>query len=162
MSSNSSKKLYHIEDIQLAFKNICLDKMLSDGYFDMSVYISGRIKKEDMYTKLVAVKSKYAVLYREPFPKPEKASVVWRDKIGQHSHTDVDSATEIELTYDESCAIVNWIYRVLRTAKEREAFTAELFKQLKEFHRIRNKVRLVKGVVYNEEKVEGRISAGNK
>ena len=28
--------LYYIEDIQQAFKNICLDKMLSDGYFDMS------------------------------------------------------------------------------------------------------------------------------
>ena len=147
-------ELYHIEDIQLAFKNICLDKMLSDGYFDMSMYISGRIKKEDMYTKLVAVKSKYAVLYREPFPRPEKASVVWHDKIGQHLHTDIDSAAEIELTYDESCAIVNWVYRVFRTAKEREAFTTELFKQLKEFHHIRNKVRLVKGVVYNEEKVE--------
>lgn len=128
--------------------------MLSDGYFDMSVYISGRIKKEDMYAKLVAIKSKYAVLYREPFPKQEKAPAVWRDKIGQHSYADVGNTTEIELTYDESCAIVNWVYRVFRTAKEREAFTAELFKQLKEFHNIQNKVRLVKGVVYNEEKVE--------
>ena len=128
--------------------------MLSDGYFDMSVYISGRIKKEDMYAKLVAIKSKYAVLYREPFPKQEKASAVWRDKIGQHSYADVSNTTEIELTYDESCAIVNWVYRVFRTSKEREAFTAELFKQLKEFHHIQNKVRLVKGVVYNEEKVE--------
>ena len=128
--------------------------MLSDGYFDMSVYISGRIKKEDMYAKLVAIKSKYAVLYREPFPKQEKAPAVWRDKIGQHLYADGGKTTEIELTYDESCAIVNWVYRVFRTAKEREAFTAELFKQLKEFHNIQNKVRLVKGVVYNEEKVE--------
>lgn len=39
--------LYYIEDIQQAFKNICLDKMLSDGYFDMSAYIFGRLKKED-------------------------------------------------------------------------------------------------------------------
>lgn len=128
--------------------------MLSDGYFDMSVYISGRIKKEDMYAKLVAIKSRYAILYRESFPKQEKAPAVWRDKIGQHPYADVDNATEIELTYDESCAIVNWVYRVLRTAKEREAFTAELFKQLKEFHHIQNSVRLVKGVVYSEEKVE--------
>lgn len=147
-------ELYYIEDIQLAFKNICLDKMLSDGYFDMSVYISGRIKKEDMYAKLVTLKSKYAILYREAFPKQEKASAVWRNKIGQRLRTGVSNATEIALTYDESCAIVNWVYRIFRTAKEREAFTVELFKQLKEFHHIQNKVRLVKGVVYNEEKVE--------
>ena len=81
-------ELYYIEDIHLAFKNICLDKMLSDGYFDMSVYISGRIKKEEMYEKLIVSKSKYAVLYREPFPKPEKALAVWRDKIGEHLYTD--------------------------------------------------------------------------
>lgn len=147
-------ELYYIEDIHLAFKNICLDKMLSDGYFDMSVYISGRIKKEEMYEKLIVSKSKYAVLYREPFPKPEKALAVWRDKIGEHLHTDENATTEFELTYDESHAIVNWIYRVLRTSKERETFTRDLFKQLKEFHHIQNKVRLVKGVVYNEEKVE--------
>ena len=49
--------LYYIEDIQQAFKNICLDKMLSDGYFDMSAYIFGRLKKEDIYARLVASKS---------------------------------------------------------------------------------------------------------
>lgn len=48
--------LYYIEDIQQAFKNICLDKMLSDGYFDMSAYIFGRLKKEDIYARLVASK----------------------------------------------------------------------------------------------------------
>ena len=60
--------LYYIEDIQQAFKNICLDKMLSDGYFDMSAYIFGRLKKEDIYARLVASKSRYAVLYRGRFP----------------------------------------------------------------------------------------------
>ena len=38
-------ELYNVKTIQQAFKNICLDKMLSDGYFDMSSYIFGRIKK---------------------------------------------------------------------------------------------------------------------
>ena len=42
------ERLYHIQDIQQAFKNICLDKMLSEGYFDMSLYIYGRIKKKKM------------------------------------------------------------------------------------------------------------------
>lgn len=56
--------LYWVEEVQQAFKMICMDKMLSDGYFDMSIYIYGRIKKDEMYAKLVAHKSKYAVLYR--------------------------------------------------------------------------------------------------
>lgn len=29
--------LYNITGIQKAFKNVCLDKMLSDGYFDNSM-----------------------------------------------------------------------------------------------------------------------------
>ena len=32
-------ELYYIDDVQQAFKNVCLNKMLSDGYFDMSIYI---------------------------------------------------------------------------------------------------------------------------
>ena len=60
------ERLYHIQDIQQAFKNICLDKMLSEGYFDMSLYIYGRIKKEDVRGRLAA--SKYAVLYDGAYP----------------------------------------------------------------------------------------------
>ena len=48
------ERLYHIQDIQQAFKSICLDKMLSEGYFDMSLYIYGRIKKEDVRGRLAA------------------------------------------------------------------------------------------------------------
>ena len=43
--------LYWVEEVQQAFKMICMDKMLSDGYFDMSIYIYGRIKKDEMYCK---------------------------------------------------------------------------------------------------------------
>lgn len=60
---------YTNEDICQAFKKICLDKMLADGYFDMSTYIFGRIRKEDMYASLTAHRSKYAALYRGAYPK---------------------------------------------------------------------------------------------
>ena len=56
-------ELYDIPDIKVAFKTICLDKMLSDGYFDMSAYIFARIKKADMLSKLNSVGSKYEILY---------------------------------------------------------------------------------------------------
>lgn len=60
--------------------------MLSDGYFDMSAYIFGRLKKEDIYARLVASKSRYAVLYRGRFPNKNTASSVWRQKWGK-DHT---------------------------------------------------------------------------
>lgn len=146
--------LYYIEDIQQAFKNICLDKMLSDGYFDMSAYIFGRLKKEDIYARLVASKSRYAVLYRGRFPNKNTASSVWRQKMGEGSYNDDTYRSRCELTYLESSAIVNWVYKTLKNSEERNAFTKELLGQIKELHGIQNDIRFSKGVVYNAEKVE--------
>lgn len=142
--------LYYIEDIQRAFKQICLEKMLSDGYFDMNAYISGRIKKEDMYAKLVSHHSKYAVLYKGSYPKQNNAATVWWDKVGNQP----DEEEVTEMTFEESSAIVNWVYRTLSNAQERRDFTEELFRQIKDLYNIQNNIRFSKGVVYNEEKVE--------
>ena len=144
--------LRYIKDIQQAFKNICLDKMLSDGYFDMSAYIFGRLKKEDMYARLVSSRSKYAVLYQGRFPNKDAASSVWRQKMGEETHNIDD--TESHLTHLESSAIVNWVYKALKNSKERSTFTKELLGQIKELHGIENDIRFARGVVYNAEKVE--------
>ena len=63
------------------YVTFCMDKMLSDGYFDMNIYIHGRIKKAEMYAKLVACKSKYAVLYRGAYPNQNNARSVWNSKV---------------------------------------------------------------------------------
>ena len=68
--------LYYIPEIQQAFRNVCLDKMLSDGYFDMSAYIYGRLKKESIYAELTSIKSKFAVLYQGSYPTQENAPEV--------------------------------------------------------------------------------------
>lgn len=146
--------LYNISDIQLAFKNICLDKILSDGYFDMSVYIYGRIKKDDMYAQLVAQNSKYAILYRDTYPKQENAATIWREKIGVYSNGDNNEIAAYEPTYLESSAIVNWVYRTLKNAEERVAFTEDLFKDIKDLHHIQNQIQFSNGVVYNRAKVD--------
>lgn len=144
--------LYYIRDIQQAFKNVCLDKMLSDGYFDMSMYIFGRLKKEDMYARLVSSKSKYATLYQGRFPNKDTASSVWRQKIGEDAYSINDG--ESKLTYLESSAIVNWVYKTLKNSEERNTFTKELLGQIKELHGIENDIRFARGVVYNAKKVE--------
>ena len=131
---------------------ICMDKMLSDGYFDMSLYIYGRIKKDEMYAMLVAHKSKYAVLYKGSYPNQDNALAEWNSKI--QNIESIDNEQKIKLTYEEASAIVNWVYRSLRNAQEREDFTQELLRNIKEFHGIQNHVRFSKGVAYNAAKVE--------
>lgn len=148
-------KLYDIPDIQNAFKHICLNKMLSDGYFDMSVYIFGRIRKDDMYASLVTHKSKYAVLYQGRYPNKDTAASVWRKKIGEaFSNSENDDLTDLE-----SNAIVNWVYRTLKTSEDRQNFTIELFKQFEELYCIQNDIRFARGVVYNAAKVDIHFSS---
>lgn len=142
-------ELYYVNDVKMAFKLICLDKMLSDGYFDMSTYIFSRIRKADMHSKLTAEKSKFSVLYDKPYPKPEKALEKWNSLINKHSNEETLNMTNMEAT-----AIVNWVYRCLKNSKERVSFTLELFKHIKELHNIKNKIAFSNGVFYNKEKVE--------
>ncbi|MBQ7818724.1 MAG: FRG domain-containing protein [Bacteroidales bacterium] len=145
----------------MAFKLICLDKMLSDGYFDMSTYIFGRIRKADMYAKLTSEKSKFSVLYDKSYPKPEKAFEKWNQLINQHSYDET-----LNMTHTEATAIVNWVYRCLKNSNERVSFTLELFKQIKELHNIKNTIVFSGGVFYNKEKVDvhffSSISSINK
>ena len=142
---------YTNEDICQAFKKICLDKMLADGYFDMSTYIFGRIRKEDMYASLTAHRSKYAALYRGAYPKKDTITSEWKQRLANTEQQDGPDQTE--LTYEESGAIVNWIYRALKNSQEREEFTEYIFKSLKDLHHIQNNIRFSKGVVYNAAKV---------
>lgn len=127
--------------------------MLSDGYFDMSVYIYGRIRKEDMYARLTANKSNYAVLYKGAFPKQENAYSVWISRCGEQSGTNND-LINADLTYEDSIAIVNWVYRTMRNANERTEFTLALFEYIKDFHGIKNKIKFTRGVLYNSAKVD--------
>ncbi len=131
---------------------ICMDKMLYDGYFDMSAYIYGRINKEEIHAKLTVHKSKYAVLYSGSYPNQDNALYEWESKIqGSESANDNHKA---KLTYEEASAIVNWVYMSLGNVQEREDFTHDIFQQIKDFHGIQNNIRFSHGVAYNAAKVE--------
>lgn len=145
------EQLYYIKDIQQAFKSVCLDKMLADGYFDMSMYINARIHKDAMFVKLKKENSKYAVLYQNSYPKPESAYRFWKEKILDEY---IDENKRQKLSDTESVAIVNWVYRILRNAEEREVFTKELFDQIKELHVIQRNIVYAQGVFYNKAKVD--------
>lgn len=120
--------------------------MLSDGYFDMSMYIFARIRKDDMLSKLVLGKSRYAVLYKKSFPTKENAVNLWRQCLSYADNNYNENINnDIELSYIESVAIVNWIYRVFRDSREREEFTKELFKNIKDLHDIKNSINFSRG-----------------
>lgn len=145
------EELYYLDTIQQAFKTICLDKMLADGYFDMSIYINARIHKDDMYARLKKENSQYSILYRDSYPKPENAYNYW---IERFSDNYTDANENCELSSVESVAIVNWVYRILKNAKERECFTKELFGQIKALHGIQKNIVYSQGVFYNKAKVD--------
>lgn len=103
-------------------------------------------------TVLTTSKSKYAALYKKSYPRTENAVSVWKS----FNFDLLDSSNDNKecLTYEEASAIVNWVYRTLNNAEERKYFTKNLFRQLKEFYNIKNKICFSNGVVYNSEKVE--------
>lgn len=145
-------ELWHISEIQQAFENICLNKMLSDGYFDMSAYIYGRLKREELYAQLVSNNSKYAPLYRGRFPRKEDAYSVWHKRIGEKDH-DSNNGNH-RLSDLEAKAIVNWVYRILKKTEEKVSFTKQILEQSKRLRGIEADIKIENGVVYNDKKVE--------
>ena len=122
----------------------------------MSVYIFGRIRKEDMYARLSARKSIFAILYKEAYPKKDNASSAWAGHFGEQTDTS-NNLINTELTYEDSVAIVNWVYRTMKNAEERTQFTLELFEHIKELYGIRNRIQFAQGVFYNSAKVDLHI-----
>lgn len=144
------EQLHNIVEIQEAFRKICLEKMLNDGYIDMNVFIKGRMNKEDVYAKLKKENSKYGVLYQTPFPKQDVAYKFWNDNFS----TEDDEYINASLTDTEALAIVNWVYRILKNAEQRTEFTKAVFGHVKELYGIKQNIDCAQGVFYNKAKVE--------
>ena len=143
------ESLYDRPIIYNAFKNICLDKMLVDGYFDMRKYVEGKIKRLDMYADLQKVNSKFAELYMNEYPMMEEALAFW---IGVEESLEITN--EVELTQLESEAIIYWVYQICTEKEEREQITAFIFSHIKQFYGIENQIKFKDGIAYNSKKVE--------
>jgi len=107
-----------------------------------------------MYASLSAQGSKFSILYKNTIPKQDNAYDVWKKLIQGNA---VDMEENRELQQIETVAIVNWVYRTMRNARERQEFTREIFSKIKEFHNIQNDIRFAGGVVYNAAKVDIHI-----
>lgn len=144
-------ELHNIMDIQIAFKKIFVNKMLLDGYYDINKFINNNINKREMYEKLKKNNSKYIVLYEKAYPSKDEAVKFWDENVKtfNNDYTDVEN-----ITYEDAEAIVKWVYQILRKQSEREEFTKEVFKEIKEFYKIKNEIEIKNGVVYNKSKVD--------
>ena len=147
-----------IPDVQEAFERVCVCKMLRDGYFDMSQYIRGNLTKGNMYRTLVEIKSPYAPLYydKNTFPHTDNIVERWCNVLNCASvnrpTTIRENMSEIEVE-----AIVYWVYAALKTKKEKEQFTKDVFSKIKDLASIQHAIKFKKSIVYNAEKVDVHI-----
>lgn len=147
-------ELYDRPTIQKAFKNICLDKMLADGYFDMRKYVEAKVERLKMYSKLQIAGSKFANLFKEKYPRRDEALKFWREMVADDEDGDNESA---ELTQLDSDAIVYWVYQVCGEKKDRENITEEIFARIKQLNGIDNCIKFKEGIAYNSGKVSIEI-----
>ena len=148
-------ELYYRPVVHRAFKMVMLDKMLKDGYFDMSIYVGGSIRKQDIIDRLKSEGSKYCRLYDGSYPKPDTAAQEWDKRLSTSSNAGTEE--DVELSQTEAEAIVNWVYRVFSTKEERQAFTEYFFKQAKDLYSIQNDIKFTQNIVYNSAKVDIHI-----
>lgn len=150
--------LYEIPIIKQAFDLTFVSKVKSDGYVDLSMFIYGRILKQEMLKILTEKKSKYALLYKKSFPKFNNILRVWRDIFDSDKEMNDCSKDTLDfLSTDEADAIVNWTFRSLKNVTEREMFTRKIVKNTKEFIGISYEIALFKGVVYNKKNIDLHI-----
>ena len=134
-----------------AFNKICVEKMLYDGYCDMSYFVNAQISQEEMLYRLANCKSKYIELYRHPYPSQDVAYKKWYNMFNEEP-----SSCE-NMLLEEANAIVYWVYMILSNEEERKQFTLELFSKVKELALIDCSIEYKNGVFYNSKKIELKI-----
>jgi ribosomal protein S17E len=78
-----------------------------------------------MRAALTQCKSKYAILYRNAYPKKENILEMWDKYFGNDYEDNVIS----ELEDIEAKAIVNWVYQAFNNNRERERMQQKKFFQ---------------------------------
>lgn len=136
--------------IKKVFEIVFINKLKKDFYCDMSEYIFARINKNEMYASLSAMKSPFAYLYKNSYPKLAVANKYWRNFLENNS---VYYNEKTELSVIEAKAIVYWIYRIYSKAEERIAATKEMLRELSRSFEL-DKLSFAQTIIYIKSKVE--------
>lgn len=142
---------YYYDDVDpivaKSFHLVCDEKLISDGYCDMSDYIYARINKDVFLANLQQEESPLTSLYRKAYPKYNTAKSLWYDFSNSNSY----KSTSLSLL--EAKAIVNWVYHAYSTPQDRENATIEM---LPEFNRELGvgSLAFAHGIIYQSHSID--------
>ena len=136
--------------IKKVFEIVFINKLKKDFYCDMSEYIFARINKNEMYVSLYAMKSPFAYLYKNSYPKLAVANKYWRNFLKNNS---VYFNEKTELSVIEAKAVVFWIYRIYSNSEDRKNATKDMLSELSHSFEI-DKLSFAQAIIYIKSKVE--------
>lgn len=136
--------------IKKVFEIVFINKLKKDFYCDMSEYIFARINKNEMYVSLYAMKSPFAYLYKNSYPKLAVANKYWRNFLKNNS---VYFNEKTELSVIEAKAVVYWIYRIYSNSEDRKNATKDMLSELSHSFEI-DKLSFAQAIIYIKSKVE--------
>lgn len=139
--------------IKKAFYLVCGDKLISDGYCDMNLYISGKLIKDSVLHDLKSIESPFTELYKMGYPKTmEQIAELLKDFFSSDGMQKYQNAEDLKPI--EAQALVNWIYRAYRNGDERLTATQELMRMLADQYKLPGEVMVSRGIVYLESQVD--------
>ena len=139
--------------VQKALWLVCGNKLVKDGYCDMSEYIYSRIDKREILLELEKSKSKFSELYKKSYSNEKSAYSNWIDFFREYFINDENCETEYTLSLLEAKAIINWFYRAFSNFSKREKKTIQLLSGLRNIYNI-DTLKFAHGIIYNELEIE--------
>jgi hypothetical protein len=138
--------------VEKVFYLVCGDKLISDGYCDMNLYISNRISKESMHQMLKDIDSPFIELYKNGYPKKESISKDLNKFLKSQIIQNYEKADDMKLV--EAQALINWMYKSLRNMEARSEATIELMQLLIDKYQLSDEINISQGIVYLKSQVE--------
>jgi hypothetical protein len=145
-------EIYMNPFVEKAFYLACGDKLISDGYCDMNLYISNKISKDSMQQMLKNIDSPFIELYKGSYPKKDDIAENLNAFLSSQIMQNYEKPDNMKLV--EAQALVNWIYKSLRNADARVEATKELMQLLKEKYQLVDEIKISQGIAYLSSQVE--------
>lgn len=130
---------------------VCANKLIQDGYCDISSYIELNIQKSHFSKQLAAENSPVRHLYNSRYPTAETALGMWREWVEKHGTTLSTPPSDLEAQ-----AIIYWIYAAYKTSNERIEQTKRIFSFIEEHYDVQN-LSFSEGVIYKGDVIDLHI-----
>ena len=146
MNMDEYKQIVRIPRVREAMEIVCEDKLIQEGYADMSYFIDLVDARETIRHEL---KTRDTELDGLLFPK--FATVAEAEEILGNMNQEVPY--KMELSPNEATVIVYWVYARMENKKEREKFTSRYFSNDEKMARY-GKIGYKEGVLFFVDKVQ--------